>query len=195
MPIDLKQVVRTFEAVICVNGQAGKCSLVYVIKDEHEFDQPRRLQIEFSKSIQGVTENTGTEINPGEMWAQFEGEYLGIGRYRLDSYEMRTTSDSAEITAQVIADGEHLTVVGHGIGPVSAFVNGLREHLGVDVDVLDYSEHAIGAGADTQAVAYVETQTGDGTVRERTSTRLHSSLMRTSSAASCLHLTHNNDKY
>src|SRR3546814_6501888 len=78
------------------------------------------------------------------MWAQFEGEYLGIGRYRLDSYEMRTTSDSAEITAQVIADGEHHTVVGRGNGPVSAFVNGLREHLGVDVDVLDYSEHAIG---------------------------------------------------
>ncbi|HEY1118343.1 MAG TPA: alpha-isopropylmalate synthase regulatory domain-containing protein, partial [Acidimicrobiales bacterium] len=165
LPIDPKHVGRTYEAVIRVNSQSGKGGVAYVMKEEHGFDLPRRLQIEFSKSIQGVTENTGTEINPSEMWAQFEGEYLGIGRYRLDSYEMRTTSDAAEITAQVIADGEHHTVVGHGNGPVSAFVNGLREHLGVDVDVLDYSEHAIGAGADTQAVAYVETQTGDGTVR------------------------------
>src|SRR3546814_11021832 len=107
------------------------------------------------------------------MWAQFEGEYLGIGRYRLDSYEMRTTSDSAEITAQVIADGEHHTVVGRGNGPVSAFVNGLREHLGVDADVLDYSEHALGVRADTQALAYVEPQARDrrwhrgGGVREQ----------------------------
>src|SRR3546814_19578049 len=78
---------------------------------------------------------------------------------------MRTTADSGEITAQGIGGGEHHTVVGRGNGPVSAFVNGLREHLGVDVDVLDYSEHAIGVGADTQAVAYVETQAGDGLVR------------------------------
>jgi 2-isopropylmalate synthase len=165
LPIDPKHVGRTYEAVIRVNSQSGKGGVAYVMKEEHGFDLPRRLQIEFSKSIQGVTENTGTEINPAEMWAQFEGEYLGVGRYRLDSYEMRTTSESAEITAQVIAEGEHHTVVGHGNGPVSAFVNGLREHLGIDLDVLDYSEHAIGAGADTQAVAYVETQTGDGLVR------------------------------
>jgi 2-isopropylmalate synthase len=165
LPIDPKHVGRTYEAVIRVNSQSGKGGVAYVMKEEHGFDLPRRLQIEFSKSIQGVTENTGTEINPGEMWAQFEGEYLGIGRYRLDSYEMRTSADDAEITAQVIADGEHHTVLGKGNGPVSAFVNGLREHLGIDVDVLDYSEHAIGAGADTQAVAYVETQTGEGLVR------------------------------
>ena len=165
LPVDPKHVGRTYEAVIRVNSQSGKGGVAYVMKEEHGFDLPRRLQIEFSKSIQGVTENTGTEINPGEMWAQFEGEYLGIGRYRLDSYEMRTTAESAEITAQVIADGEHHTVVGHGNGPVSAFVHGLREHLGLDIDVLDYTEHAIGAGADTQAVAYVETQTGDGLVR------------------------------
>ncbi|HSP03355.1 MAG TPA: alpha-isopropylmalate synthase regulatory domain-containing protein, partial [Acidimicrobiales bacterium] len=75
------------------------------------------------------------------------------------------TDDAAEITAQVIADGEHHTVVGRGNGPVSAFVSGLREHLDVDVDVLAYTEHAIGAGADTQSVAYVETQTPEGLVR------------------------------
>ena len=165
LPIDPKHVGRTYEAVIRVNSQSGKGGVAYVMKEEHGFDLPRRLQIEFSKSIQGITEDTGTEINPGEMWAQFEGEYLGIGRHRLDSYEMRTTDEAAEISAQVIVDGEHHTVVGRGNGPVSAFVHGLREHLGIDVDVLDYTEHAIGSGADTQAVAYVETQTTDGLVR------------------------------
>jgi 2-isopropylmalate synthase len=165
LPIDPKHVGRTYEAVIRVNSQSGKGGVAYVMKEEHGFDLPRRLQIEFSRSIQGVTENTGTEITPGEMWAQFEGEYLGVGRLRLDSYELRTTSDTAEIMAQVIVDGEHKTVVGTGNGPVSAFVHGLRDQLGVEVDVLDYSEHAIGAGADTQAVAYVETQSADGEVR------------------------------
>jgi 2-isopropylmalate synthase len=165
LPIDPKHVGRTYEAVIRVNSQSGKGGVAYVMKEEHGFELPRRLQIEFSKSIQGVTENTGTEITPLEMWAQFEGEYLGIGRLRLDSYELRTTAEAAEITAQVIVDGEHHTVVGRGNGPVSAFVHGLREVLGIDVDVLDYSEHAIGAGADTQAVAYVETQSSAGEVR------------------------------
>jgi 2-isopropylmalate synthase len=165
LPIDPKHVGRTYESVVRVNSQSGKGGVAYLMKEEHGFDLPRRLQIEFSKTIQGVTENTGTEITPGEMWAQFEGEYLGIGRHRLDSYELRTTAEAAEITAQVIVDGEHRTVVGTGNGPVSAFVHGLRSDLGIDVDVLDYSEHAIGAGADTQAVAYVETQTGDGEVR------------------------------
>jgi len=165
LPIDPKHVGRTYEAVIRVNSQSGKGGVAYVMKEEHGFDLPRRLQIEFSKSIQGVTENTGTEITPGEMWAQFEGEYLGLGRHRLDSYELRTTADDAEITAQVVVAGEHHTVVGKGNGPVSAFVHGLRVVLGIDVDVLDYTEHAIGAGADTQAVAYVETQTTDGEVR------------------------------
>jgi 2-isopropylmalate synthase len=165
LPIDPKHVGRTYESVVRVNSQSGKGGVAYLMNEEHGFDLPRRLQIEFSKTIQGVTENTGTEITPGEMWAQFEGEYLGIGRHRLDSYELRTTAEAAEITAQVIVDGEHRTVVGTGNGPVSAFVHGLRSDLGIDVDVLDYSEHAIGAGADTQAVAYVETQTGDGEVR------------------------------
>ena len=165
LPIDPKHVGRTYESVVRVNSQSGKGGVAYLMKEEHGFDLPRRLQIEFSKTIQGVTENTGTEITPGEMWAQFEGEYLGIGRHRLDSYELRTTAEAAEITAQVIVDGEHKTVVGTGNGPVSAFVHGLRSDLGIDVDVLDYSEHAIGAGADTQAVAYVETQTADGEVR------------------------------
>ena len=165
LPIDPHHVGRTYEAVIRVNSQSGKGGVAYVMKEEHGFELPRRLQIEFSKTIQGVTENTGTEISPGEMWAQFEGEYLGIGRCRLESYELKTSSDGAEITAQVIVDGEHHTVAGKGNGPVAAFVHAMRHHLHSELDILDYNEHAIGMGAEAQAVAYVETQDSDGDVK------------------------------
>ncbi len=169
LPIDPKHVGRTYEAVIRVNSQSGKGGVAYVMHEEHGFDLPRRLQIEFSKTIQGVTENTGTEISPSDMWTHFEDTYLRPGELRLRTYELHTTDTGADITAQLerLVDGsvEPVTVSGTGNGPVSAFVHGLSQHLGVGLDVLDYSEHAIGAGADTQAVAYVETQTGDGEVR------------------------------
>ncbi len=169
LPVDPKHVGRTYEAVIRVNSQSGKGGVAYVMKEEHGFDLPRRLQIEFSKTIQGVTENTGTEINPADMWQHFESVYLGEGKLELRSYELHTSDAGAEITAQLETPDGPLTVRGTGNGPVSAFVHGLSEQLGVAVDVLDYSEHAIGAGADTQAVAYVETvrqdDDSDGEIR------------------------------
>ena len=163
LPIDPKHVGRTYEAVIRVNSQSGKGGVAYVMKEEHGFDLPRRLQIEFSRTIQGVTENTGTEITPGEMWRQFDSVYLHEGGYQLRTYELRTSDTGAEITAQLDGPDGPISVHGRGNGPVSAFVSGLAEQLGFGVDVLDYSEHAIGAGKDTQAVAYVEAQTPDGT--------------------------------
>ncbi|MGK2930879.1 MAG: alpha-isopropylmalate synthase regulatory domain-containing protein, partial [Acidimicrobiales bacterium] len=129
------------------------------------FDLPRRLQIEFSRTIQGVVEDTGTEITPSAMWTQFEGRYLSGSSIELRTYELRTSESGAEITAQVDTPDGARTVTGKGNGPVSAFVHGLAEEFGIELDVLDYSEHAIGAGADTQAVAYVETQGADGGVR------------------------------
>ncbi len=165
LPIDPKHVGRTYESVVRVNSQSGKGGVAYVMKEEHGFDLPRRLQIEFSKNIQGVVEDTGTEITPAQMWTQFEEKYLVPGPIQLRTYELNTTDAGAEITAQLeTADGPR-TVSAAGNGPVSAFVHGLAAELGIEVDVLDYSEHAIGAGADTQAVAYVETQSPDGTVR------------------------------
>ncbi len=170
LPIDPKHVGRTYESVVRVNSQSGKGGVAYVMKEEHGFDLPRRLQIEFSKTIQGVTENTGTEITPAEMWSQFEAVYLAPGDLALRHYELRTSEAGADITAQLDTPDGPVTIVGKGNGPVSAFVHGLAAHpeighLSADLDVLDYSEHAIGAGADTQAVAYVETQTGEGDVR------------------------------
>ncbi|MDZ7675124.1 MAG: 2-isopropylmalate synthase [Acidimicrobiales bacterium] len=164
LPIDPKHVGRTYESVVRVNSQSGKGGVAYVMQEEHGFDLPRRLQIEFSRSIQNVVENTGTEISVDDMWTQFEETYLSRGEIELRTYELHTTDTGAEITAQLEMPDGPITVTGKGNGPVSAFVHGLAERLGIEVDVLDYTEHAIGAGADTQAVAYVEMQTTDGDV-------------------------------
>ncbi len=164
LPIDPKHVGRTYESVVRVNSQSGKGGVAYVMHEEHGFDLPRRLQIEFSRTVQGVAENTGTEITAGEMWTQFESTYLTGSGIALRTYELHTTDAGAEITAQVDTPDGPATVTGTGNGPVSAFVHGLSAHLGIEVDVLDYTEHAIGAGADTQAVAYVEMQTAAGDI-------------------------------
>ena len=166
LPLDPKHLGRTYEAVIRVNSQSGKGGVAYVMKTEHGFDLPRRLQIEFSKSIQHITEDLGTEISPASMWSAFRGEYLpDAPRLVLDSHEMRSNSAKGgrtNITAQLVVDGERRTISGEGNGPIDAFVNAMREGLGASIDVVDYTEHAIGKGSEAQAVAYVETVNGAG---------------------------------
>jgi 2-isopropylmalate synthase len=158
LPIDPKHVGRTYEAVIRVNSQSGKGGVAYVIRNDHGFDLPRRMQIEFSKTIQHITEDSGTEISPAVMWDAFQSEYLPESpRFELVGHELHTREHRATITAQVVAGGEHHTVTGTGSGPISAFVRGLRESFGVSLDVVDYAEHAIGRGAEAKAAAYVET--------------------------------------
>jgi 2-isopropylmalate synthase len=164
LPIDPKHVGRSYEAVIRVNSQSGKGGVAFVMKTEHGFDLPRRLQIEFSKTIQHITEDSGTEISPVRMWEAFQESYLPEApRYFLQSHEMRTTDDSTSITALVLVDDKPITVTGNGNGPIDAFVSGLRSTLGVQLDVVDYAEHATGEGADATAVAYVETTGAAGT--------------------------------
>jgi 2-isopropylmalate synthase len=163
LPIDPKHVGRNYEAVIRVNSQSGKGGVAYVIHNEHGLDLPRRMQIEFSKTIQHITEDSGTEITPVVMWEAFQAEYLPEApRYTLVGHELHTHSDeggdgTATVTAQVVFDGEHHTVTGRATGPISAFVRGLRDAFDVTLDVVDYAEHAIGTGAETTAAAYVET--------------------------------------
>ncbi|MPZ71290.1 MAG: 2-isopropylmalate synthase [Actinobacteria bacterium] len=156
LPIDPKHVGRSYEAVIRVNSQSGKGGVAYVMKEGHGFDLPRRLQIEFSRTIQHVTEDSGTEISPQEMWASFEKVYLAEGRVDLVDYSIESGDQDVTVTATVTVDGEERRVAGTGNGPVSAFVDAVAPIA--EVDVLDYSEHAIGGGADARAVAYVETQ-------------------------------------
>ena len=166
LPIDPKHVGRSYEAVIRVNSQSGKGGVAYIMSAEHGLDLPRRLQIEFSKTIQGITEDTGTEITPGHMWDTFVAEYLPEDpAVQLVSHESTTGEDGSKVVAQLMVDGEHRTVSGEGNGPIAAFVAGLQADLGVEIDVVDYSEHAVGAGSGAQAVAYVETQRADGAVR------------------------------
>jgi 2-isopropylmalate synthase len=162
LPIDPKHVGRSYEAVVRVNSQSGKGGVAYVMKAEHGFDLPRRLQIEFSRSIQTITEDTGTEITPAAMWDAFSREYLPESpALALLGHESATRDDGTVITAQLQTPDGHRTVTGQGNGPIAAFVHGLRSDLGVDVEVLDYAEHAVGAGADATAVAYVEIRSGD----------------------------------
>jgi 2-isopropylmalate synthase len=174
LPIDPKHVGRSYEAVIRVNSQSGKGGVAYVMKTEHGFDLPRRLQIEFSKTIQHITEDTGTEISPGVMWDRFQSEYLpATPRFVLKSHELNTSSQEntgrTTIQAQLEVDGTARSIRGEGDGPVEAFVAALLlefgERVSGEFDVLDYSEHAIGQGANTSAVAYIETVRGGGDIR------------------------------
>jgi 2-isopropylmalate synthase len=161
LPIDPKHVGRTYEAVIRVNSQSGKGGVAYIMKAEHGFDLPRRLQIEFSKTIQTITEDSGTEISPKEMWDAFDKQYLR-GDWQLDTHEEHSDNGTTRITAQLSIGGKTRTVNGKGNGPIAAFVDALRMGLDVDIDVVDYAEHALGQGADAGAVAYVETVDSEG---------------------------------
>jgi 2-isopropylmalate synthase len=163
LPIDPKHVGRTYEAVIRVNSQSGKGGVAYIMKAEHGFDLPRRLQIEFSKTIQAITEDSGTEISPAAMWEAFRAEYLPEpAPYELIDQELHSdgSRDRTRLTAHLRVLGVPRTVTGTGNGPIAAFVDGLRREFGTDMDVVDYAEHALGQGADATAVAYVETAHG-----------------------------------
>ena len=165
LPIDPKDVGRTYEAIIRVNSQSGKGGVAYIMDAEHGLDLPRRLQIEFSKAIQAITEASGTEITAGEMWEVFEQAYLADDAgIRLLASEVTTGGRQTSVTAQLLVDGQHRTIVGQGNGPIDALVAALAQDLGIDLEVLDYSEHALTAGAGASAVAYVETRTAGGEV-------------------------------
>jgi 2-isopropylmalate synthase len=164
LPIDPKHVGRSYEAVIRVNSQSGKGGVAYIMSEEHGFDLPRRLQVEFSSTIQHITEDTGTEISPAAMWTAFEAEYLPADPpIRLLSHTVSTTEDDTVVTAEVVVHGEHRTVTGHGNGPIDAFVAGLGGAFDTTLDVVDYHEHAVSAGANATAVAYVESVGAAGT--------------------------------
>ncbi|GAA4805646.1 2-isopropylmalate synthase [Tomitella cavernea] len=159
LPVDPKDVGRTYEAVIRVNSQSGKGGIAYVMKTDHGLDLPRRLQIEFSRTVQGLTDSEGGEINPKEMWDVFAEEYLDrkvpIERISQELTPARSDGDDDEIIATVRIDGVERELHGFGNGPVAALVDGLAT-ADYNVRVLDYSEHAMSAGDDAMAAAYLE---------------------------------------
>jgi 2-isopropylmalate synthase len=163
LPIDPSHTGRTYEAIIQVNSQSGKGGVAYVMDTEHGLDLPRRLQIEFSKQVQAVTEESGTVIQAGEMWDVFSETYLSDeAGVRLIGSEVTTGGRRTTVTAQLLVDGEPRTLMGEGNGPIDALVGALRADLGVDFEVKDYKEHALTAGSGASAVAYVEAESPDG---------------------------------
>ncbi|MDX2702740.1 2-isopropylmalate synthase [Streptomyces sp. PA03-6a] len=161
LPIDPKDVGRSYEAVIRVNSQSGKGGVAYVLKNDHKLDLPRRMQIEFSKIIQAKTDAEGGEVTPKEIWAIFEDEYLPTpenawGRVALRSAQTSTSSDGTDtLTVEAVVDGAETVLTGTGNGPISAFFDALAS-VGVDARLLDYTEHTMSEGASAQAASYIE---------------------------------------
>jgi len=163
LPIDPKDVGRSYEAIIRVNSQSGKGGIAFVLKTEHHLELPRRLQIEFSKRIQKIADSEGGEVTPAEIWQSFSDEYLTKVRplelASLRHLEGEPGHDRIEAVLRV--DGVERTIVGAGHGPVDALVVALGEELGIEVRILDYAEHAMRSGADATAAAYIETAIGE----------------------------------
>ncbi len=165
LPIDPKDVGRSYEAVIRVNSQSGKGGVAYLMKHEYSLELPRRLQIEFSQVIQARTDAEGGEVSAEEMGRLFTAEYLEPERpLKLNS--VHTSSAAGEkdaLRVGLYVDGERHELVGTGNGPIAAFVDALAG-VGYDVRVLDYAEHALSAGGDAKAAAYLECAVGDHVV-------------------------------
>ncbi|MER6140309.1 2-isopropylmalate synthase [Streptomyces sparsogenes] len=161
LPIDPKDVGRSYEAVIRVNSQSGKGGIAYVLKNDHKLDLPRRMQIEFSKIIQAKTDAEGGEVTPAQIWSVFQDEYLPTddnrwGRISLRTAQTSTTSEGTDaLTVEAVVDGAETVLTGSGNGPLAAFFDALAA-IDVDVRLLDYSEHTLSEGAGSQAAAYIE---------------------------------------
>jgi len=168
LPIDPKDIGRSYEAVIRVNSQSGKGGVAYIMKSEHQLDLPRRLQIEFSQVIQSHTDDQGGEVFPDQMWRIFVDEYLPAdenqwGRFRLSGLTQSSSADGkVSLSVDLLDNKKALTLAGDGNGPISAFCRVLQAH-GIDVQVADYYEHAMSAGGDANAAAYLECTVNGGT--------------------------------
>ncbi|MDP9934222.1 2-isopropylmalate synthase [Paenarthrobacter nicotinovorans] len=168
LPIDPKDLGRSYEAVIRVNSQSGKGGVAYLLKNEHNLDLPRRAQIEFSGVIQRRTDAVGGEVSGSQLWQIFQDEYLPSdeeqsqwGRYTLGSVSTETDEAGAmTMNANLRIDGVEVRRTGHGNGPIAALLDILHQD-GVDVRVLDYSEHALSEGGSASAAAYVECAVGE----------------------------------
>jgi 2-isopropylmalate synthase len=161
LPVDPKDLGRSYDAVIRVNSQSGKGGIAYLLEAEYGVELPRRLQIEFSQVVQAVMDDSGKELSAADIWGIFDREYsISAGP---DLHPVITESTAGQVSLRASADlREHqLAVHGEGTGPIDAFINGLNAQLASAVRVLDYHEHAIGSGADAKAVAYLELRIGD----------------------------------
>jgi len=163
LPIDPKDLGRSYEAVIRVNSQSGKGGIAYLLESEYGLELPRRLQIEFSQAVQAVMDAQGREVSAADIWGIFQGEYrLGDAACALSELSQTSVADGrVRVATQATVRGAKIAIEGQGNGPVDAFVDGLARASGLAVKVLDYHEHSIGAGAQARAAAYLEVRVGD----------------------------------
>lgn len=187
LPIDPADVGRSYEAVIRVNSQSGKGGVAFIIEKDHGLELPRRLQIEFSKVIQGISDDTGKEIDSDQIWQAFNDEFLQA-KTPLEFVEHHTEAESGEgehrqIEAKINYNGKPLTLQGNGNGPIDAFVNSVNKQFKLDFRVVDYHQHATGVGSSAQSACYVEIQVGKAETRYGAG--LHSNIVCASLIAVC----------
>jgi len=187
LPIDPADVGRSYEAVIRVNSQSGKGGVAFIMEKDHGLELPRRLQIEFSKVIQGISDDTGKEIDSDQIWSAFDSEFLKstspLAFIEHQTEAENKSDDSRTIKARVNFNGKAVDISGHGNGPIDAFVDSLKTAFGIDFRVVDYHQHATGTGSSAQSACYVEIQVGKAETRYGTG--LHSNIVCASLIAVC----------
>ncbi len=163
LPIDPKDLGRSYEAVIRINSQSGKGGIAYVMEREYGLELPRRLQIEFGRVVQGVADGEGVELSAERLYEAFRNEYLFDGRFAFVSHRTEAENGEEERRVEAVIEdaGIRVALSGHGTGPIDGFTAALQQHLGWSFQLVDYREHAIGTGANAAAVAYVELRVGD----------------------------------
>ena len=168
LPIDPRDVGRTYEGVIRINSQSGKGGVAYVLEKDHGFRLPRDLQIEFSRCVQAITDESGGELTSRAVWEAFRDTYLARGGpiVALGYEGAGETSDGVDLdmSFHVRVEGNEKWIRGRGNGPIAAFIDALGRSVGVSLQIADYSEHAVGQGADSAAAAYVQVMSPDGGV-------------------------------
>jgi 2-isopropylmalate synthase len=165
LPIDPKDLGRDYEAIIRVNSQSGKGGVAYLLLSEHGLDLPRGLQVDFAQKVQAITDVQGGELTAAELYETFRANYLDVNApLELVSYRHESDETGDRMTARVRMAGEELELEGAGNGPIAAFVHAIGERLAIDVRVREYHEHALTAGEDATAAAYVEADVDDEAV-------------------------------
>ena len=160
LPIDPKDLGRSYEAVIRVNSQSGKGGIAYLLESEFGLQLPRRLQIEFSQVVQREMDASGKELSAADLWELFQREYA-VNTVKAPQYRLQEADGVVNMTAEIEVGGEKYFLEGEGTGPIDAFVQSLSAAVSRNVRVLNYAEHAIGEGANAKAIAYVELRVDD----------------------------------
>ncbi|ESQ93179.1 2-isopropylmalate synthase [Asticcacaulis benevestitus] len=169
LPIDPADLGESYEAVIRVNSQSGKGGIAWILEQNHGLKLPRPFQVDFSKKIQDITDASAKEVSGTDLWDAFQAAYhlTGPQAYELIEYDHKgpvRSGATRTFVGRIIKDGIETSVIGHGNGLISSAVRGLNSHYDLGLEVVDYAEHALNVGSESQAVAYVECRAGDRTV-------------------------------